>query len=395
MYNLLFVDDELEVLESVKRVLSWDKLKVRVIGWCDNALDALELMVNEHVDILITDVKMPVMDGLELVNRAKAMYPDIKSLVLSGYGEFTLAQSAISLGVKGYLLKPCEKEVLEENIKKCVELIEKERLASSDQFEQRQMQIEELYDELMELKLGEENNDKETVRKIALRYRDFSILRSAIMMAFIQHGQSMQSLQEIARELVHIKDSEEIIRCAVGLLREISKNSGGDENGLGCDVVGEVILDGVTVSSTHIRQLVADGNMEEASRYLGHPHTLTDTVGYGYRIGRSIGAPTINTSIPEGVIVPRHGVYATRVWLPEGPKAAVTNVGYRPTFDNDEHLTVESNILDFNGNLYGSQVRLEFLSFLRDEIRFPSPEALGQQIQKDIARSREYFAQHE
>lgn len=167
------------------------------------------------------------------------------------------------------------------------------------------------------------------------------------------------------------------------------------ENGLGCDVVGEVILDGVTVSSTHIRQLVADGNMEEASRYLGHPHTLTDTVGYGYRIGRSIGAPTINTSIPEGVIVPRHGVYATRVWLPEGPKAAVTNVGYRPTFGNDEHLTVESNILDFNGNLYGSQVRLEFLSFLRDEIRFPSPEALGQQIQKDIARSREYFAQHE
>lgn len=166
-------------------------------------------------------------------------------------------------------------------------------------------------------------------------------------------------------------------------------------NGLGCDVIGEVLLNGVTVSSTHIRQLVSDGNMEEAARYLGHPHTLTDTVGYGYRIGRSIGAPTINTSIPEGVIVPRHGVYATRVWLPEGPKAAVTNVGVRPTFDSDERLTVESNILDFNGNLYGSQVRLEFLSFLRDEKRFSSPQALGQQIQKDISRSREYFAQHE
>lgn len=166
------------------------------------------------------------------------------------------------------------------------------------------------------------------------------------------------------------------------------------DNGLGCDIIGEVILDGVTVSSTHIRQLIADGNMEEAARYLGHPHTLTDTVGYGYRIGRSIGAPTINTSIPDGVIVPRHGVYATRVWLPEGPKAAVTNVGVRPTFDTDEHLTVESNILDFNGNLYGSQVRLEFLSFLREEKRFSSPEALGQQIQKDIADSREYFLLH-
>lgn len=167
------------------------------------------------------------------------------------------------------------------------------------------------------------------------------------------------------------------------------------ENGLGCDIVREVILDDIIVSSTYIRQLVADGDMARAAHFLGHPHTLTDTVGYGYRIGRSIGAPTINTSIPEGVIVPRHGVYATRVWLPDGPRPAVTNVGVRPTFDNDNRLTVESNILDFSGMLYGSQVRLEFLSFLREERRFPSPEALGRQIQKDIADTRAYFAEHE
>lgn len=166
------------------------------------------------------------------------------------------------------------------------------------------------------------------------------------------------------------------------------------ENGLGSDVVEAVYLDGAIVSSTRIRELIVQGDMEQAARYLGHPHTLTDTVGYGYRIGRSIGAPTINTHIPEGVIVPRHGVYATRVWLPEGPKPAVTNVGVRPTFDGDGRLTVESNILDFNGNLYGSQVRLEFLSFLREELRFPSPEALGEQIRRDIAATREYFKAH-
>lgn len=166
------------------------------------------------------------------------------------------------------------------------------------------------------------------------------------------------------------------------------------KNGLGCDIVEEVVLDDVIVSSTFIRQLVANGDMEQATRYLGHPHTLTDTVGYGYRIGRSIGAPTINTRIPEGVIVPKYGVYATRVWLPDGPRPAVTNVGVRPTFDNDDRLTVESNILDFSGKLYGSQVRLEFLSFLREEIRFPSAEALGLQIQKDIAATRAYFAAH-
>ena len=166
------------------------------------------------------------------------------------------------------------------------------------------------------------------------------------------------------------------------------------ENGLGSDIVQEVILDGVVVSSTYIRNLIAAGDMERATRFLGHPHSLTDTVGYGYKIGRSIGAPTINTRVPEGVIVPRHGVYATRVWLPEGPKPAVTNVGVRPTFDNDDRLTVESNILDFSGNLYGSQVRLEFLSFLREERRFPSPEALGEQIRRDIASSRSYFEEH-
>lgn len=167
-----------------------------------------------------------------------------------------------------------------------------------------------------------------------------------------------------------------------------------EENGLGCDIVDEVYVDGVIVSSTYIRQLVMDGDMERATKYLGHPHTLTDTVGYGYKIGRSIGAPTINTRIPEGVIVPRHGVYATRVWLPAGPKPAVTNVGVRPTFDNDDRLTVESNILDFDGNLYGSQVRLEFLSFLRPERQFPSVDALGAQIQRDIASSKAYFEEH-
>ncbi len=165
------------------------------------------------------------------------------------------------------------------------------------------------------------------------------------------------------------------------------------ENGLGCDIVDEVRIDGVIVSSTYIRGLVAEGDMERAARYLGHPHTLTDTVGYGYKIGRSIGAPTINTRVPEGVIAPRRGVYATRVWLPEGVKSAVTNVGVRPTFENGGQLTIESNILDFEGNLYGSQVRLEFYRYLREEKRFPSSDALAAQIRSDIEATRAYFSE--
>ncbi len=166
------------------------------------------------------------------------------------------------------------------------------------------------------------------------------------------------------------------------------------ENGLGCDAIGKVVLDDVTVSSTYIRTLVADGEMEKADRYLGHPHVLIDTVGYGYRIGRQIGAPTINTRIPEGVIVPRHGVYATRVWLPDGAHAAVTNIGVRPTFGEDNALTVESNILDFSGDLYGAQIRLEFFAFLRDERRFESAEALRTEIENNIEQTRRYFRAH-
>lgn len=163
------------------------------------------------------------------------------------------------------------------------------------------------------------------------------------------------------------------------------------DNGLGCDTIGKIVLDDITVSSTYVRQLVSAGDMEQAEKYLGHPHTLIDTVGYGYKIGRQIGAPTINTRIPEGVIVPKYGVYATRVWLPDGPKAAVTNIGVRPTFGSGNEVTVESNILDFSGDLYGAQVRLEFLSFLREERRFADPESLREQIEKDIAATRSYF----
>ncbi len=164
-----------------------------------------------------------------------------------------------------------------------------------------------------------------------------------------------------------------------------------EENGVGCDIVDQVKLDGTVVSSTHIRSLITAGDMEEAARFLGHPFSLSDLVVHGYQRGRRMGIPTINFPIPEGVIVPRHGVYASRAWLRSGPLPAITNVGVRPTFDGDSALTVETNLLDFDGQLYGTTVRVDLLHFLRDEARFPSPEALAAQIQRDIDETRRYF----
>ena len=168
------------------------------------------------------------------------------------------------------------------------------------------------------------------------------------------------------------------------------------EHGLGCDVIPPVMLDGQIVSSTHIRELIAAGEIEQANRWLGHPHTLADTVHSGYHLGRRLGTPTINMFFPHGVVVPRHGVYATKVYLENGESyIAVTNVGVRPTVSQDDRVSVESHLLDYSGNLYGRQARVEFYAFLREEIKFSDYAALSEQIHKDAETARAYFAAKE
>lgn len=164
------------------------------------------------------------------------------------------------------------------------------------------------------------------------------------------------------------------------------------EHGLGCDVIPAVTLDGRVVSSTYIRELLENGEVERANAFLGHPHTLSDTVHYGYRLGTKMGTPTINMQFPDGVLVPRHGVYAAKVYLDDGSEHyAVTNVGVRPTVSGGQRVSVESFILDYHGNLYNRQVRLEFYKFLRPERKFDSVDALKARILYDANTTRAYF----
>ena len=166
------------------------------------------------------------------------------------------------------------------------------------------------------------------------------------------------------------------------------------ELGLGCDIIPKVEVGGITVSSTYIRRLMELGQMDRAAAFLGHPHTLTGTVGHGRGIGSSRLFPTANLTVPAHVLVPAHGVYATRVTLPDGASyAAVTNVGTRPTVNNGTDITVEASLLDYDGDLYGKTLRLEFFSHLRDEIRFDSLDALRAQIAADAETTRRYFAE--
>lgn len=168
-----------------------------------------------------------------------------------------------------------------------------------------------------------------------------------------------------------------------------------EECGIGCDIIPALRIDGRIVSSTHIRELIANGDIETANRYLGHPHTLSDTVHSGYHLGRNLGAPTINMFFPDGVLVPKHGVYATKVFLEDGSSyIAVTNVGVRPTVSEDSRVSVESHLLDYSGNLYGRQARVEFYSYLREEVKFGSFDELSEHIKKDADSARAYFAAH-
>lgn len=164
------------------------------------------------------------------------------------------------------------------------------------------------------------------------------------------------------------------------------------EMGIGVDVMPEIKLDGITVSSTYIRKLLEEGDVETAARFLGHPHCLSDIVHSGYHIGAKLDAPTINMFFPDGVIVPRRGVYATKVILSDGSEyRAVTNVGVRPTFSDENKVSVESHLLNFSGNLYNAPARVDFYKFLRPERKFTDIDELSRQIKKDSKAAEEYF----
>ncbi|CDB43760.1 bifunctional riboflavin kinase/FMN adenylyltransferase [Firmicutes bacterium CAG:240] len=163
------------------------------------------------------------------------------------------------------------------------------------------------------------------------------------------------------------------------------------ERGVGCDIIPAVCRDGVVVSSTLIRQLIETGEMEKANEYLGHPHTLTDVIRTGYHLGTKMGTPTINMSFPQGVIIPRHGVYAAKAYIDGQEYMSVTNVGIRPTVSDSGNVNVESFLLDFCGNLYGHRARIDFYKFLRPERKFDDVNELAAQIKSDAQTTREYF----
>ena len=166
-----------------------------------------------------------------------------------------------------------------------------------------------------------------------------------------------------------------------------------DELRIGCDIIPKIKHDGIVISSTYVRELLIEGNIERANAFLGHPHVLTDIVRYGYKLGRTLGTPTINMCFAEGVLIPAFGVYATKVYINDGGEyLGVTNIGVRPTVDDSGRITAETHILNYQGNLYGRQVRVEFYARLRGEKKFDNVEDLKAQIRSDCESALQYFS---
>lgn len=157
----------------------------------------------------------------------------------------------------------------------------------------------------------------------------------------------------------------------------------GSTHGFTVESVPPLVVDGERVSSGAIREALAGGRVEHATRLLGRPYRLPGTVGHGDGRGRSLGFPTANLLTAPDRCVPAPGIYATWFGASERWFPAATSIGSRPTFAG-EGMTVEAHLLDADLDLYGVEARLDFVSRLRDEIAFPTPEALVAQMHEDV-----------
>src|SRR5215210_2537933 len=171
----------------------------------------------------------------------------------------------------------------------------------------------------------------------------------------------------------------------IELLRRVSERLG-----FRAEEVPEVRLRGQRISSSRIRELLAEGRVNLARRMLGRPYGVEGRVVRGHERGRTIGFPTANLR-PANRVIPRGGVYVTATLIGGEWRRSVTNVGVRPTFEETTEPSVETFVMDWGGDLYGDVVRVRFLHHLRDERRFAGVEELKRQIERDAARARKYF----
>ena len=222
-------------------------------------------------------------------------------------------------------------------------------------------------------------------------------LKQTIVIRFTKefaHVEAEDFLRDVVHERLH---AEEVYlgrgfafgrerRGNIELLRKVST-----ELGFRAEEVPEVRLRGQRISSSRIRELLAEGRVNLARRMLGRPYGVEGRVVRGAERGRTLSFPTANLH-PENRVIPRGGVYVTATLIEGAWRRSITNIGTRPTFERESaQATVETFVMNWTGDLYGDVVRVRFLHRLRDERKFASIEELKRQIERDRDRATEYF----
>jgi riboflavin kinase/FMN adenylyltransferase len=230
------------------------------------------------------------------------------------------------------------------------------------------------------------------------RLANFEIagIEQAIVVKFTREF-SRQPAEEFLRNVIHDRLHAKEVYLGKGFA--FGKDRGGNiellqrmsnELGFVADEVDEVQVHGRRVSSSKIRELLAEGRVNVARRMLGRPYGVEGVVIRGDRRGHTIGFPTANLK-PQNRVIPKFGVYATATLIDGNWRRSVTNIGVRPTFGAESEPSIETHLLDFDRDLYGDALRVRFLHRIRDERKFNGIDELVAQIARDTERARNYF----
>ena len=241
-----------------------------------------------------------------------------------------------------------------------------------------------------------DGNAKELITNESQRRRLFKTAGVKKLIA-LQFDEVRQLSPEAFFRFLRDAFNPQVICC--GFNYRFGKNAAGDTNTLKrlCDKAGielrvaePVTADGITVSSSAVREYIKSGDMKHAGLMLGRPFSFEGQVQKGDGRGKSFGFPTANTAYPDELIKPKAGVYISRVWVKNKCYNAVTNLGGRPTYPAD-NPPAETYILDKCGNLYGKQIKTELFEYIREQKKFESAEELKTAIASDVCAAKRFF----
>ena len=241
-------------------------------------------------------------------------------------------------------------------------------------------------------------NSPPLLQTLDQRLSNFEVLgiEQAIVIRF-DNNFAAQNADVFLRDIVYERLQAKEVYLGKGFF--FGKNRGGNidllkkmsaELGFFADEVEEVRLRGTRISSSKIRNLLAEGKVNLARRMLGRPYGVEGQIVHGFERGRTIGFPTANLK-PNNRVIPKYGVYATATLINDVWRKSITNVGVRPTFEDETAPSIETYVFDFDGDLYGDVLRVRFLHRIRDEQKFGGIEELKAQIERDTNHTLNYF----